>query len=290
MRVPLFLIPKIFAKKKLEQILADDLLKRFREPLSFLITNQVSEENQQLVDKVERLRSQLFANSEKLVGVHQSPEYDSLKFTSSVETRLQPTPLRQIPLSRIATNTSIHRYWGTFLYLCANAAGARTILELGSCGGISGSYLASGKSCERFITVEGSPDLAPIAEGNIRQITNRCEVMNTSFDTALDKIFETLESGLDLVYIDGQHEKDATLHYFERVIPHLNKGAVVLFDDIYWSEGMTDAWNEVGRWKGCARAVDLGRLGLCVWGGGAAQPKRYSFRAFTDHWGKGHSS
>lgn len=287
--MPLFLIPKAYAKKKLDHLLSDDGLKPFREPLHFLLTQHLTSEDVQIVDKVERLRSQLFVDSQRIVRIHQSSSYDSRKFTSSVDTRLQPTQLRSFPLYRLATNTSIHRYWGTFLYLCANAVQAKTILELGSCVGISGSYLASGKSCQRFITVEGSSDLASFAELNIGQITNLYEVMNTSFDSALDTIFETLESGLDLVYIDGQHEKDATLHYFERVIPYLNKGAVVLFDDIYWSKGMIEAWNALRRWKGCLRAVDLGRIGLCVWGGGSVWPKHYSFRAFTDHWAKGHA-
>lgn len=42
------------------------------------------------------------------------------------------------------------------------------------------------------------------------------------------------QNGVDLAYIDGDHEKVATIRYFERIKPHLNPDAVVIFGDISW--------------------------------------------------------
>ena len=72
--------------------------------------------------------------------------------------------------------SSVSALWGTFLYLCASARRAETILELGSGAGISGCYLGSAPSCRRFITVEGSADRARLAEAHLRQIVGNVEV------------------------------------------------------------------------------------------------------------------
>jgi predicted O-methyltransferase YrrM len=188
--------------------------------------------------------------------------------------------------SRIAQVTSVHPYWGMFLYLCASAVGAETILELGSCAGISGCYVASGTHCRRFITVEGSPELARLAEANIRQVASHAEVVNALFDDALDAILPTLGKGLDMAYIDGQHEKRSTLHYFKRLVPHLSSGAVVVFDDIQWSPDMWEAWQELSRWPGVSHAINVGRFGVCVWDG-AAMPKSFDLSLCTRFWRKG---
>lgn len=289
MKLPFFLVPQVFVMKKLERILKQHSLEHLRKPFDFLFTKRISPEDRLIVDKIEVVRSELLADEATEVGIHHSPQFDSGKMTSTVATRLSPSASQVDSLQRIASHASIHPYWGTFLYLCANAVPAHSILELGSCAGISGSYLASGKSCQRFISVEGSPGLAAVAQSNIRRSTGRGELLNTSFDEAIDQIPALFNRSLDLVYIDGQHVMDATLHYFERVIPFLSKGAIVIFDDIYWSRGMIKAWKWIRRWKGCSLTLDLGRLGLIVWGGDVVEPRRYSFKLFTDHWGKGNS-
>jgi predicted O-methyltransferase YrrM len=138
--------------------------------------------------------------------------------------------------------------------------GAKTILELGTGAGISGCYLASGKHCHRFITVEGSPERARLAKVNLSRIGANVELVNASFDEALNQICPTLSEGLDLVYIDGNKDKLANLHYFERIIPHLNPGCVVVFDDIHWSSEMRETWRTLCQWKGLTYAIRSGCL------------------------------
>lgn len=75
------------------------------------------------------------------------------------------------------------------------------------------------------------------------------------------------------MWIDGHHEKVATIHYFQRLMPVLNTGALVFFDDIRWSQDMYDGWEELRRWSGFSHTVDLGSIGLGVWSGGDQHPK-----------------
>ena len=49
----------------------------------------------------------------------------------------------------------------------------------------------------------------------------------------------------DLVFMDGHHNKEATLNYFEALLPQLHSNSIVILDDINWSRGMQEAWAAV---------------------------------------------
>lgn len=191
----------------------------------------------------------------------------------------RPEHGKVLPLSfEQAARTGVARKWGEFLHLLARG----TVLELGSCAGISGSYLATG--CERLITVEGSPSLAALAQETIGRISDRATVVNALFDDAIDDLLDAGQP-IDLAFIDGHHEKVATIHYFDRLYPLLLSGSVVVFDDIYWSDDMQDAWQELSHRTEFATAVNLGKLGVCVVGNGP--PTQVNASLATGRWKPG---
>ncbi len=49
----------------------------------------------------------------------------------------------------------------------------------------------------------------------------------------------------DLIYFDGNHQKEASLHYFEKLLPLAHNDSVFIFDDIHWSREMEEAWEEI---------------------------------------------
>ncbi|ANT64611.1 hypothetical protein Ptc2401_00824 [Prosthecochloris sp. CIB 2401] len=124
-------------------------------------------------------------------------------------------------------------------------------------------YLVSAKNVKTLITVEGFEVLANLPE-KILQTYRGVNVVNKLFDEAIDTELSLLDKKVDLVYIDGQYEKAAVIHYFNRVLPFLKRGAVVLFDDISWSYDMRDAWKEVSRRLEFSDAMDLGEIGVCI--------------------------
>ncbi|MBA2450111.1 MAG: class I SAM-dependent methyltransferase [Chloroflexi bacterium] len=268
-------------------MLDQGLPESLRDPLLFLLTKRLSAEDGSVVRRVETIRARMRARGDDRVRAYRSPEPGSAGIDTSPTARPEPGELRTIPLHWIARWVSVPAYWGSFLHLCARATRAGTILELGGCAGISGCYLASSPTCTRFVTIEGSSDLAGLAGSNLRQIADHAVVVNSLFDAGLDQILPTFADGLDLVHIDGQHEKVATLHYLERLIPHLNPGALVVFDDIHWTDDMLGAWGAVGRRPGIASTVDVGRFGLAIWGPGAARFGQHSLARFADFWGPG---
>ncbi len=243
---------------KLQRMFEDGLPRTFQRPLGFLFDQELSHAEQQAVNIVESIRAALACQTRSFEVVY-SDRQDSRRTASQIAYRSSVTP-----------------EWGTFLYLCSQSFRSRTILELGSCAGVSGCYLASSKHWKRFITVEGSPALASLTRSNIGRISNNVEVINALFDDALDEILPTLGGGIDLAYIDGHHEYAGTLHYFRRLAPHLNQGGLVVFDDVHWSKGMWRAWQVLKEQEGFGYTIDVGRFGICLWDGFSSRPINYN--------------
>lgn len=168
-----------------------------------------------------------------------------------------------------AAKTGVGRAWGQAMFELTRARKPATILELGACAGISGSYMAAGAPDATLITIEASRELAEIAAEHIGQFTHNAEVMNALFDAALDAL-DAKPPRIDLAYIDGHHEKEATLHYYARIRPMLAPGAIVLFDDIRWSQDMNDCWQAVRAMPDFELLIDMAKLGLAVFNPGAA--------------------
>lgn len=166
----------------------------------------------------------------------------------------------------IAGRSSVGPRWGMFLHRCAAGVGARRILELGSCAGISGCYLATAPSCRTFLTLEGSAELAALARTHLGRIAPHARLMQSTFDEGLDAALADV-APVDLVYIDGDHQRDATLRYVDAIRPHMAERAIMLLDDIRWSPGMFAAWREIAARDEVTCAVDTGRIGVCELGG-----------------------
>ena len=85
--------------------------------------------------------------------------------------------------------------------------------------------------------------------------------MTGNFDDTLPGIIDTLDK-LDFMFVDGNHQKDATLKYFEWCLPKVHENTLLIFDDIYWSEGMKEAWAQIKAHPQVTVTVDLFWIGL----------------------------
>jgi len=66
----------------------------------------------------------------------------------------------------------------------------------------------------------------------------------------------------DLIYFDGNHQKEATLHYFEKLLPLAHNDSVFIFDDIHWSGEMEEAWEQIKAHPRVRVSVDTFYWGL----------------------------
>jgi predicted O-methyltransferase YrrM len=215
-----------------------------------------------VIKLVEDRRREIASQGDKRIPIWYSPKPGSAGNDSSMDARPQPGKILEFTMKSIA-NTGKNQRWGTALYLIAREFESSVGIELGACAGISAMYLSSAPNVKKFITVEGSEALARIAQESLKSCKN-VKVVNALFDEAIDSEVPSLDSKIDLAYIDGHHEKIATIHYFNRLLPFLNSGSVVIFDDISWSHDMRDAWNILSKRSEFTHAMDLGEVGVCV--------------------------
>lgn len=165
-------------------------------------------------------------------------------------------------ISDIAKNSLSGKKEGQMLFKLVNSMQPKRILELGTSLGITTMYLASPQSKSKVITIEGCPNTAKVARINFDKLGyENIELIRDTFDNALPKV---LQKGFipDLVYIDGNHKKEATLNYFNQLIKKLPENAIMVFDDIYWSTDMEEAWEEIKAHPVVNITFDLFFLGI----------------------------
>jgi predicted O-methyltransferase YrrM len=142
------------------------------------------------------------------------------------------------------------------------------VIELGTNVGISSAYQAAGLEANgdggRLVTLEASPYRQRLA----RELHARVGLHNIDyrlglFDDTLDVVVDEF-GPFDFAFIDGHHQHEPTLDYFERIWRNALPGAVFVFDDIRWSEGMARAWAALQGDPRIELAVDLYTVGVCI--------------------------
>ena len=118
--------------------------------------------------------------------------------------------------------------------------------------------------CQRCISLrfDRSDSLARLSAETLAAFDN-ASVEHRTFDDYLAQARLLGATSFDVVFIDGHHEKTATLRYLEAALPLMSANALVVFDDISWSEDMRAAWDHIRRQTIFDYAVDLGVLGIC---------------------------
>ncbi len=146
-------------------------------------------------------------------------------------------------ISQIAKNVSTSKRRAKLLYRLIRYFNCKNSLELGTSLGIGTHALSMGNLNGNITTIEGCPNLAKFSREKLKQLhLYNIEVLTGDFS----EVLKTLkENTFDLVYFDGNHQKDATLNYFEILLPKAHNNTVFIFDDIYWSKDMTSAWETI---------------------------------------------
>ncbi len=151
--------------------------------------------------------------------------------------------------------------YGRLLSVLVDYFEPQTIIEIGTSAGIGTLYLSSGNPNAKIYTMEGCPQTAKIAENNFKKISNNIEIVVGEFDKTLINTLNKIEK-LDFVFIDGNHRKEPTIKYFETILPFCNNDTVIVFDDIYWTYQMQEAWQEIKQHKETKLAINIFKMGF----------------------------
>lgn len=148
------------------------------------------------------------------------------------------------------------------IFRLANYFAPRQIIELGTCLGITTAYLAKAAPEARVTSIEGCPETASVAAINLSHLNiHNVNLEIGDFGKILPGIINRQDL-IDFVFIDGNHRKDATLNYFNWFLPKLSENGLIIFDDIYWSKGMKEAWQEIKAHPQVTVTIDLFWIGL----------------------------
>jgi predicted O-methyltransferase YrrM len=178
---------------------------------------------------------------------------------------------KQKKISQLAKNALKPAKLAQLIHRLAEEFKPRNIIELGTCLGITTAYLAKAVPSAHIISVEGCPNTAAVAKENLGKLRiENTELLTGDFDNILPEIISRGKE-LDFVFIDGNHRKQATLDYFGLCLPVLNENSVMIFDDIYWSKGMEEAWEEIKAHPAVTVTVDLFWIGLVFFRKGQAK-------------------
>lgn len=149
-----------------------------------------------------------------------------------------------------------------WLFNTAKYCQADHILELGSSLGISTAYLAAARPKSPMISMEGNPACAEYTRDLLKDLgLNSAKVITGNFDNKLDGTLQEMAK-VDLAYMDGNHSYDATIRYFEAILPYLHERTIIVLDDIYWSDGMLRAWEEIKKHPQVSHTVDVYHQGF----------------------------
>ena len=135
-------------------------------------------------------------------------------------------------------------------------------IELGTSLGLNTLYLAKANPASKIYTIEGSKNLCDFAiKLAQQQEVNNIKFINDKFDDCLPDVLEKIDHPF-LMYVDGNHSYEATLRYFYLALTKSDHNSVIIFDDIYWSAGMTEAWEEIKRNTAVRLSVDTFYFGF----------------------------
>lgn len=152
--------------------------------------------------------------------------------------------------------------YGQLLFRLANYIELTNAIELGTSLGITSAYLKKARREAHLFTLEGAPTIAALARKNFQLLNlKNITLIEGNFDDTLPPLLNRLKT-VDFVFFDGNHTKEATLNYFNLCLAKIHDSTVFVFDDIYWSEGMTEAWEIIKEHHKVTVTIDVFELGI----------------------------
>jgi predicted O-methyltransferase YrrM len=165
-------------------------------------------------------------------------------------------------VAQIAKTAGITPKRAELLFRIVNYFQPDTLLEIGTSLGLATSALTLGNPKAKIITLEGCPNTMAIAKNQLQVLNvNNVESVVTEFGDYLQS--QNLKSKIyNLIYIDGNHQKQATLDYFELLLPTISNDTVWIFDDIHWSAEMEETWEIIKNHPKVTVTIDTFQWGL----------------------------
>jgi predicted O-methyltransferase YrrM len=165
-------------------------------------------------------------------------------------------------ISKIANTAGISPKRAELLFRITNYFQSTTILEIGTSLGLATSALSLGNKNSKIRTLEGCTNTIHLSQLQLQKFNMiNVECITTEFSNYF-QTFDLRPSTFDLIYFDGNHSKQATLEYFDLLLPTITNETVWIFDDIHWSAAMEEAWQIIQNHPKVTVTIDTFQWGI----------------------------
>lgn len=174
-------------------------------------------------------------------------------------------------ISKIAKTAGISSKRAELLFRITNYFQPDSVLELGTSLGLATAALALGNPKATITTLEGCPNTANQCQLQLQKYTiNNVDLVVSEFKDYLKNCqlktdpsnSERAKQYCQLIYFDGNHQKQATLDYFELLLPTVSNDTLWIFDDIHWSKDMEEAWEIIKKHPKVTVTIDTFQWGF----------------------------
>ncbi|SRX75377.1 O-methyltransferase [Aequorivita antarctica] len=174
-------------------------------------------------------------------------------------------------VSAVVKNAGMRKKRQKLLFRLAKYFKSENILEMGTSLGLGTVAFSLSNEFAAIHTVEGCPNTLQKAQEyfekfNLHNIAIHQEVFN-------DYITQNASEKYDLIFIDGDHNGERTLGYFNSLLKNVHNDSVIIFDDIYWSKDMTAAWQKIIANENVSVSIDTFQWGMVFFR--KEQPKQH---------------
>lgn len=139
------------------------------------------------------------------------------------------------------------------------------IVEFGTAFGVSGMYFLAGLELNqigKLLTFEPNNIWRELAIRNLAQIGTRFYSISGTFEENID-LCTTQDERINLAFIDAIHTREFVLPQLEIVLAKSSNQAIILLDDINFSDNMRKCWNELSNEQRFLASAELGtRVGF----------------------------
>ena len=153
---------------------------------------------------------------------------------------------------------------GAFYTWLVTQRAPTAIVEFGTAFGVSGMYWLGGLeeiAAGHLFTFEPNANWAEIADANLQAVSGRYTLTLGTFEANAKRVLGN--AAVDLALVDAIHTSEFVFTQFEVLSKFLAPGAIVLFDDINFSDDMRACWNAISRRPNVAASATVGgRVGM----------------------------
>jgi predicted O-methyltransferase YrrM len=163
-------------------------------------------------------------------------------------------------VSAVVKNAGMKKKRQKLLFRLAKYFKSENVLELGTSLGLGTIALSLSNEFAAINTVDGCPNTLRKAQDYFEKFNlHNIQIHQELFS---DFLAANASEKYDLIFIDGDHNGERTLEYFNSLLKNTHNNSVIIFDDIYWSRDMTMAWQHIISNENVTVSIDTFQWGL----------------------------